>query len=84
MHLADGQHPAIGFVVGKTVGNAVVRHRVVRRLRHICAQLAAEDQVKGALVIRVLPGADTDTFATLDGDVRQALARLTKTNKSAR
>lgn len=50
----------VGFVVSKTVGNAVVRNRVKRRLRHLVAAAltSAPDVPAGtAIVIRALPGA---------------------------
>lgn len=50
----------VGFVVSKAVGNAVVRNRVKRRLRHLVAAAltSAPDVPAGtAIVIRALPGA---------------------------
>lgn len=34
-HDGDDDGPRIGLVVSKSVGNAVERHRVARRLRHV-------------------------------------------------
>jgi ribonuclease P protein component len=34
--------PRVGLIVNKAVGSAVVRHRVSRRLRHVCARVFAE------------------------------------------
>ena len=44
-------HPRFGFVVGKKIGNAVIRHRHTRRLRHIVkSQLDLhEEKLKGKL-----------------------------------
>jgi ribonuclease P protein component len=44
-----------GFIVSKAVGNAVVRNRVKRRLRHLVAAHLSE--VAADLVIRALPPA---------------------------
>ncbi|MET8430199.1 ribonuclease P protein component [Nocardia sp. NPDC059246] len=49
--------PRFGLIVSKAVGPAVVRHRVARRLRHICASLTAELPGGADIVIRALPGA---------------------------
>ncbi len=48
----------VGFVVGKTVGNSVVRHRLTRKLRHIMRQLLPH-LIPAQIVIRTLkPAAD--------------------------
>jgi ribonuclease P protein component len=47
----------VGFVVGKSVGNAVTRNRVRRRLRHLAAaELPGTPQQVG-VVVRALPRA---------------------------
>lgn len=68
--------PRFGLIVSKAVGNAVVRHRVARRLRHICAGVAGELPVLADIVIRALPGAATVDSAELDRQLRSALRRL--------
>ncbi|GAB2698452.1 hypothetical protein GCM10027089_20280 [Nocardia thraciensis] len=68
--------PRFGLIVSKAVGNAVVRHRVARRLRHICAPLASEVSAEADIVIRALPGAATASSAELDRQVRAALRKL--------
>ncbi len=65
-----------GLIVGKAVGNSVVRHRVSRRLR---AQLAARLPGLPAgcdLVVRALPRAVTATSADLGADLEAALREL--------
>ncbi|MGV9181910.1 ribonuclease P protein component [Arcanobacterium canis] len=54
----------VGFVVAKTVGNSVVRHRVYRRLRHIMRELLPELSASN-LVIRANPPAATASSAEL-------------------
>jgi ribonuclease P protein component len=64
----------VGLIVGRRVGNSVVRHRVARRLR---AQLAARvgDLPGGAgVVVRALPDAAAATSASLGADLDRALA----------
>ncbi|MDO5500618.1 MAG: ribonuclease P protein component, partial [Propionibacteriaceae bacterium] len=45
----------VGFVVSKAVGNAVVRNRVKRRLRHLSAPLLELTPVGTSIVVRALP-----------------------------
>ncbi|MFC5281701.1 ribonuclease P protein component [Arcanobacterium canis] len=54
----------VGFVVAKTVGNSVVRHRVYRRLRHIMRELLPEVSASN-LVIRANPPAATASSTEL-------------------
>jgi ribonuclease P protein component len=49
----------IGFVVSATLGNAVSRNRVKRRLRHLAAAHVADTPVGMDLVVRALPRAAT-------------------------
>jgi ribonuclease P protein component len=62
-----------GFVVSKAVGNAVVRNKVRRRLRHLVRPLLAELPDGTTLVIRALPAAATATFPALAKDLEAAL-----------
>lgn len=74
----------VGLIVGRSVGNSVVRHRVSRRLRAIMA--ARLDLLPGRtdLVIRALPPAATADSARLGDDVEQAIARLMRSDRRAR
>jgi len=75
VHLAFGGGGTVGFVVPRSVGGAVVRNRVKRRLRAlVVARLAS---LRGTdLVVRALPaaaGAPSARLARdLDGAVRAA------------
>ena len=68
--------PRVGFVVSKAVGNAVVRHRVARRLRHIARERLGTLLPGSALVVRALPRAAGATSAELGQDFDAALRRL--------
>lgn len=68
--------PRFGLIVSKAVGPAVVRHRVARRLRHICANIAAELPASTDIVLRALPGAADASSADLERQVRGGLRKL--------
>jgi ribonuclease P protein component len=88
VHLDDG--PRVGFVVSTSVGNAVTRNRVKRRLRHLAAAHVADrlagvgpekaGEGKIGIVVRALPRAATDP-AELPTDFgsawHEAMSRLT-------
>lgn len=70
----SGRGSRVGFVVSGKVGNAVVRHRVTRRLRAQVRPLMAEWPAGTDVVVRALPGAATATSAQLGRDLRGAAA----------
>lgn len=74
--IAQQGGPRVGLIVSKAVGNAVIRHRTSRRLRHVCAGLF--DLVPGStdLVVRALPPSGAASSADLERDIRKALRRL--------
>lgn len=49
-------HARFGFVVAKTVGGAVKRNLVKRRLREISRELMPELGPQSSVVVRALPG----------------------------
>ena len=65
----------VGFVVGRAVGGSVVRHRVVRQLRHLTADLLTDLAPGTDVVVRALPPAARAAPAELDEDLRSALRR---------
>ncbi|GAA2651419.1 ribonuclease P protein component [Paractinoplanes durhamensis] len=67
-----------GFVVSKAVGNAVVRNKVRRRLRHLVRPLLASLPEGSSLVVRALPKAAEASFDTLGTDLESALAAAQK------
>jgi ribonuclease P protein component len=67
--------PQVGLVVSKAVGNAVVRNRVKRRLRHqVTAQLPSLP-AGTSVVLRALPPAAECTSAELAEELRAGLTR---------
>ncbi|MGN9775078.1 ribonuclease P protein component [Micromonospora sp. H33] len=63
-----------GFVVSKAVGNAVVRNRVRRRLRHLVRERLAELPAGSTLVVRALPAAAETSYQRLGADLDAAIA----------
>jgi ribonuclease P protein component len=72
----DDGAPKVGLVVAKSVGTAVERHRVARRLRHVALGLIDELDIGDRLVIRALPGSRRAISARLDQELRTALRRV--------
>jgi ribonuclease P protein component len=73
---AAGTPPRAGFVVSRTVGSSVVRHRVVRRLRHLVRERLGALPPGSRLVVRALPRAADAPSPVLAGDLDSALAAL--------
>ncbi|MEH1099411.1 ribonuclease P protein component [Micromonospora sp. CPCC 205561] len=63
-----------GFVVSKAVGNAVVRNRVRRRLRHLVRERLAGLPTGSTLVVRALPAAADASYPRLGTDLDAAIA----------
>ncbi|MCB0940289.1 MAG: ribonuclease P protein component [Mycobacterium sp.] len=67
--------PRIGLVVAKSVGNAVRRHRVARRLRHVAQSVLAELDPRERVVIRALPASRDANSEELRQQLRIGLRR---------
>jgi ribonuclease P protein component len=72
----SGERTRVGFVVGRTVGNSVVRHRVTRRLRHIVRDRLGTVLPGCTLVVRALPSAAGAASTELARDFDSALRKL--------
>jgi ribonuclease P protein component len=82
VHLGGGalapaeRGPRVGLVVSKAVGNAVVRNRVKRRLRHVVKPFLAQLPASSELVVRALPLAAGMTSAELRAELGRCLDRV--------
>lgn len=76
--------PRFGLVVSKQVGNAVTRHSVSRRLRHVLAGFISELPREVDIVVRALPPAAEATSKQLLDDVSSALPRAHKKSQRGR
>ena len=66
----------VGFVVSKAVGNAVIRNRVKRRLRHLAREQLSVLPGSAVLVVRALPAAAGATYEELGADLTRSLQRV--------
>ncbi len=80
----EGAGPRAGFVVGKAVGNSVVRHRVTRRLRAVVREELHRLPATADLVVRARPEAAEATSAQLRADLVSGLDRVLGTRVRSR
>ncbi|WP_442945338.1 ribonuclease P protein component [Nocardioides sp. CCNWLW216] len=72
----SGVPARVGLVVSKAVGNAVVRNRVKRRLRHLAREHLAVLPGSAVLVVRALPAAASSSYDELGEDLTRCLGRV--------
>jgi ribonuclease P protein component len=75
---AGGQPPLAGFVVGRTVGGAVARNKVRRRLRSLVRGYLPTLPGGSLLVVRAHPQAATARQADLAADLDLVIGKLTR------
>jgi len=64
-----------GFIVGKTVGTAVRRNRVRRRLKAASYELLPELRPGVDVVVRALPASADAQWATLHEEISRAVSK---------
>jgi ribonuclease P protein component len=69
----------VGFVAGKTLGNAVVRNRTKRRLRALAGPLVRQLLPGTRVVVRANPAAASATSDMLRRDLESAMRRAAPT-----
>ncbi|WP_375482850.1 ribonuclease P protein component [uncultured Mycobacterium sp.] len=72
----DPPGPRVGLIIAKSVGSAVERHRVARRLRHVARGLMGELDPHDRVVIRALPSSAELPSARLEHELRTGLRRV--------
>lgn len=73
--LGGDDDPKIGLIVAKSVGTAVDRHRVARRLRHVARAVLSEMGPAERVVVRALPGSRDAGSPRLEGQLVAAVQR---------
>lgn len=67
--------PRVGFIVAKSVGDAVDRHRVARKLRHVALTIVDDLAPTDRVVVRALPGSREAASAQLGSELRAGVRR---------
>jgi ribonuclease P protein component len=68
--------PKVGLIISRSVGSAVQRHRLARRLRHVARGLVDGLQRSEQVVIRALPSSRDVGSARLEEELRAGLQRI--------
>jgi ribonuclease P protein component len=71
----SGEPTRFGFIVAKTVGNAVTRNLMRRRLRSVGRDVLANHATGLDVVIRALPGSPEVSWATLHEEISAGIDR---------
>jgi len=66
----------VGFIVAKTVGNAVTRNLVKRRLREIVVETIRSHPYGVNVVVRALPASADATWGELVNDYQRAFSKV--------
>jgi|TARA_B100000959_G_scaffold165191_1_gene173081 ribonuclease P protein component len=72
----------VAFAVGRSVGGAVVRNRIKRRLREAFAKMITKNKLvpNGDYLIRVFPGVNNKSFTFLTENLENIIEDLRKDN----
>ncbi|PPF18631.1 ribonuclease P protein component [Rathayibacter sp. AY1D7] len=73
-----GDPTRFGFIVAKTVGTAVTRNTVRRRLKAVAFELVPELVPGTQVVVRALPGSADAPWSELRSEVWSAMARAAR------
>lgn len=73
---AMGTPVRFGFIVARSVGGAVVRNRIRRRLKAASFTLVPGLETGASIVIRALPPAAGATYAELSGELTDAVVTV--------
>lgn len=71
--------PKVGLIVARSVGTAVQRHAVSRRLRHVAREMLTKLQPREQIVVRALPGSVAASSAELSEQLHAGLHKLRST-----
>ena len=71
--------PKLGLIVSRSVGSAVQRHRLSRRLRHVARDVMDQCHQSEHVVIRALPSSRDVDSAQLGDELWAGLRRIEST-----
>ena len=72
----------VGFTATKKIGNAVVRNKAKRRLRHVARELLPEHGLRGVDYVFIARNSTASTpYKSLISNTRDALASIPQINK---
>ncbi|MEO8815500.1 MAG: ribonuclease P protein component [Mycobacterium sp.] len=80
----ESRGPRVGLIVAKSVGSAVQRHQVARKLRHVVRELLDELDPSEQLVIRARPGSSSAESVGLRAQLQAALRSVHRSGSAAR
>jgi ribonuclease P protein component len=75
----DGEVPKVGLIISRSVGSAVQRHQLARRLRHVARGVGRGLEQSAQGVLRALPSSRTVSSARLEEQLRAGLRRIEAT-----
>jgi ribonuclease P protein component len=76
---AAAEAPKVGLIIARSVGSAVQRHQLARRLRHVARGVVEGLQRSEHVVIRALPSSRNLGSARLEEELRAGLRRIQAT-----
>jgi ribonuclease P protein component len=74
--------PKVGLIIARSVGSAVQRHQLARRLRHVAREVVAGLDRSERVVIRALPSSRDVGSARLEEELRAGLRRIEATGSA--
>jgi len=77
----SGAPVKVGLIVGKNVGNSVIRHRVSRQIRHAVAPHLGKFSEGTLLLFRAHPGAAKSAAHNLNGEISGLISKYFATVK---
>lgn len=79
-HSHDTEHPGdparFGYIISKSVGNAVVRNLIRRRMKSVTEEMIHNGIADVDIVFRAIPAAATASFAELKQEMHTSISRL--------
>jgi ribonuclease P protein component len=78
-NMAAAESPKVGLIVARSVGSAVQRHQLARRLRHAARRVVEGLEQSEHVVIRALPSSRDLGSARLEEELRAGLRRIEAT-----